>query len=146
MKKSKRLTPIAQLAHSKEKDAAMALAALSKTVEDRRLRLADLEKYLKEYQARFTQTGQASASAAILKDFLRFIAKLNYAIMQQQKLLKVAEQEFNTYKRHWETMHAKTAALDKAIERYRGQELAAESAREQKDADEWSLRPPEKKA
>ena len=145
MKKSQRLTPIASIAHTKETDATKALAVLRRTAEERRLKLAELQQYLREYQARFTQTGQASASAAILKDFLRFIAKLNYAIVQQQKLVKAAEQEFNTYKRHWETIHAKTAALDKAIERYRGHEISAESAREQKDADEWALRPTEKK-
>lgn len=145
MKKSQRLTPIANIARTKEINATKALAVLRKTAEERRLKLAELQQYLREYQARFTQTGQASVSAAILKDFLRFIAKLNHAILQQQKLVKVAEQEFSTYKRHWETIHAKTAALDKAIERYRGQEISTESAREQKDADEWALRPADKK-
>lgn len=145
MKKSKRLMPIANISQTKESDAAKALAGLRKTMEERRAKLAELQQYLCEYQNRFTQTGQSSAAAAILKDFLRFIAKLNNAISQQQKLVKAAERDFETSKRKWEALHAKTMALDKAIERYHGQEVATESAREQKELDERSQRPLEKK-
>lgn len=99
-------------------------------------RLSELLSYRDEYQRRLHEAGAAGLASGHMQEYLLFIAKLDQAVGSQRERLQEAALNYEQQKVHWLALHGKTLALDKAVERCRGEESRMDDRREQREADE----------
>lgn len=136
MSKARRLEPVAQVAKSKEDQAARDLAALQKRVDEQGARLASLLSFRTEYQQRLQDAGSAGMDSRRFHDFSNFIARLDNAIEQQTAVLGKLKAECEVKKQQWIAMRAKAKALDKVIARQVAHDMRTDARREQAALDD----------
>ncbi|MDO9372636.1 MAG: flagellar export protein FliJ [Gammaproteobacteria bacterium] len=136
MTKSQRLTPIARIAGSKERSASHDLVKAQRMLDECETRLAELVSYRDDYQRRLHAAGAAGLEAGQMHEYLMFIARLDQAIARQREALAETVRSYERLKLHWLALHGKTLALDKAVERFRGEESRLDDRREQHESDE----------
>ena len=136
MSKACRLDPVAQVAKSKEDQAAKDLAAYQKRADEQSARLASLMSFRAEYRQRLQDAGSAGMDARRFHEFSDFIARLDSAIEQQTAVLGKLKAECEVKKQQWIAMRAKTKALDKVIARHVAQEMRTDARREQAALDD----------
>lgn len=140
MTKSDRLKPVKRVAESREQRAARAMADALKRAKERGDRYQELLDYRKEYTARFTQGSESGAkqgtrTALQMQDFKVFLDRLDHIIHEQEKLVTIAQKEYEEKRTQWLATRTKTQALDKAIYRFKQAEQLRSSQKEQKDQD-----------
>ena len=136
MKKSQRLEPVVKVAENREQQAARALGQAQAQMNQAEQRLAELKNYKEEYLRRFHTQGSRGMSAAQMEDYRRFLAKLDAAIAQQQRVVEQAARAVEVQRNHWFERRGKTRALDKVVERYQADEQRREDLKEQGEQDE----------
>lgn len=141
MTKSKRLEPVARIAESRERRAAIELAQFRLRVEEQEVRLKELHAYRDDYARRFERAGREGFDAGRMADYRRILVQLGEAISWQEQRLAALRRDCEQLQRRWADSHTRTAALDKAIERLRGDERRAADRREQGEDDERAQRP-----
>lgn len=141
MTRSKRMQPIARLAADRERQAARDLGASRREFEAQRVRLGELQGYRDDYAARFRSASAQGIDAAQLRDFHAFIARLNEAIAQQERLVTAARREWEACAARWQGLRTRTQALDRVVERLQQGEAREVRRREQGDSDERAQRP-----
>ena len=135
---SKRFRPVQRLAASKEQNAARELGKSQRNVERQKSKLEELKQYHKEYNERFQTAAKAGITATQLHEYRAFLAKLEYAIKEQETTVLASQHANFVQKEEWKRKHTRTQALDKVMERYKNDEQQARANREQKDADDRS--------
>jgi flagellar FliJ protein len=141
MTKSKRLEPVARIAESREQRAAAELARIRQRLEEQEARLKELLAYRDDYARRFEQAGRNGIDAGRMADYRRILIQLGEAIAFQEQRLTALRRDCEQLRRRWSDTHTRTAALDKAIERFRGEERRADDRREQGESDERAQQP-----
>ncbi|MBK9131092.1 MAG: flagellar export protein FliJ [Gammaproteobacteria bacterium] len=139
MTRSERLEPIAGLQRDKEIQATRVLGESRNRYLSQERRLADLEKFLREYQQRF-QTEGGGATIERFKEYRRFTERLDAAIQQQKKLLEECRRELDQHNRYWNEVSSKRRALDKVIDRFQREEVSRVQRREQRESDDRAQR------
>jgi len=139
MTRSERLEPIAGLQRDKEIQATRVLGESRSRYLSQERRLADLEKFLREYQQRF-QTEGGGATIERFKEYRRFTERLDAAIQQQKKLLEECRRELDQHNRYWNEVSSKRRALDKVIDRFQREEVSRVQRREQRESDDRAQR------
>ncbi len=99
-------------------------------------RLSELLSYRDEYQRRLHEEGAAGLASGHMQEYLLFIARLDQAVGRQRERLQETALNYEQQKVRWLALHGKTLALDKAVERYRGEESRMDDRREQRESDE----------
>ena len=99
-------------------------------------RLTELMAFRDDYQRRLHEAGAVGVEAGQMHEYLMFISRLDQAIVQQRGALAETVRSYERLKLHWLALHGKTLALDKAVERFRGEEARLDDRREQHEADE----------
>jgi len=140
MSRSERLEPIADLQRGKETQATRMLGESQRRYLAQERRLADLEQFQREYQQRFHALGNAGAAIERFREHHRFSEKLNGAIEQQRKLLEECRRELEHHNRCWSEISSRRRALDKAIDRFRLEEVTRAQRREQHESDDRAQR------
>ncbi len=112
MKRSKRLKPIAGLAHNSEREAAKALGQAVQVLNEGRDRLEQLKQYRQEYIARYEAMGSSGVSVAKINDYRAFLVKLRGAIQEQEKVVITASTELQERRRFWFSKRGDSKALD----------------------------------
>ena len=140
MSPSKRLKPVQQFAATKERNAARSMGQARRHLAEEEAKLEQLRQYHQEYLARFQQAASSGISAAQLQEYRAFLAKLDEAIQQQEKVVATSMANHSSRKDEWKQKHTRTQALGKVVERYRQQELKDEDRKEQKANDEHNSR------
>lgn len=140
MTKSQRLKPIIKLSDNRQQDAARAVAASKRILEERQNRLADLECYRDEYAARFKAMGAGGMAVSQIHEYRAFLANLAAAVTQQEKLILMARQDLDDKLRLWHQARGKARALDVVAIKYRQEERRIEDRREQILSDEQAHR------
>jgi flagellar FliJ protein len=140
MTKSKRLEPVARIAENRERRAAAELAASRQRLEEQAARLRELISYRDDYSRRFQEAGRQGFDAARMADYRRILAQLAEAIAWQEQRLATLRRDCEQLQRRWADTHTRTAALDKAIDRMRGEERREADRREQGELDETAQR------
>jgi flagellar FliJ protein len=140
MSPSKRLKPVQQVAASRERNAARTMGQARQHLAQEEAKLAQLKQYHQEYLERFQQVASRGMSANQLQEYRAFLAKLDEAVRQQEKVVATSMANHSTHKNNWKQKHSRTQALGKVVERYQKEELKAADRSEQKENDERNNR------
>ena len=136
MKRSKRLTPIVELAVKATE------AALIKVGEANALwirdskQLEELHRYQGEYLARLRSGEVISMSAQKVLELRRFLAQLDQAIIAQQQQVKTSLEVLQQQQAEWKKVRSKEQAMQSLVSRYHHEEVRVEQKKEQADNDE----------
>lgn len=142
MKKSKRLTPVVDLAHDAERKAAVSLGAALKKYEQAISRLRDLKQYHNEYVRQFSLVGRAGISSSKAVDYRLFLEKLKQAIEQQEMAIEQTLHDLESSKVFWFAQRGRSKALDNVLARYIADERKIQEKREQIEQDDRNSRGP----
>ncbi|MEJ2608578.1 MAG: flagellar export protein FliJ [Candidatus Thiodiazotropha sp.] len=140
MSPSKRLSPVQRVAHSKEQNAARSMGQARKSLEQEEVKLQQLKQYHQEYLVRFQQMAGEGMNASQLQEYRAFLAKLDEAIQQQEKVVAASMVNHSSSKNNWKHKHTRTQALNKVVDRYREKEQKSANQQEQKESDEHNQR------
>jgi flagellar protein FliJ len=140
MSPSKRLKPVQQVAESRERNAARTMGQARKHLAQEEAKLLQLRQYHQEYLDRFKLASSQGISVTQLQEYRAFLAKLDDAIRQQEKIVATSETNHSNQKDNWKQKHTRTQALGKVVERYRKEERKDEDLKEQKANDEHNTR------
>jgi flagellar FliJ protein len=134
MIRSKRMQPVVNVTANREREAAQRLGEGQQRVQAAEQRLEDLIHYREEYTQQFASGG--SLNTARLQDYRIFLDRLNQAVDQQHQQVTLARQECAGLRQRWMALHTRAQALDKVVERYRGEERSDQEKRDQKESDQ----------
>lgn len=134
MTRSKRMQPVVNVTANRERDAAQRFGECQQRVQAAEQRLDELIRYREEYTRQFADGG--SLNAARLQDYRLFLDRLNRAVEQQRGFLERARAECAVLRQRWLDLHTRAQALDKVVERYRGEERNDQERRDQKETDQ----------
>lgn len=140
MSPSKRLRPVQRVSESNEQAAARVMGIAQAALKAQETRLAELQTYLKDYQAQLVREEKQAVSADRLAEYHGFIARLNQIIARQQLKVNEACVAYEVRRRQWLVAHQRCLSLDKAAERYRQDEHREADRREQRETDERGTR------
>jgi flagellar FliJ protein len=140
MAPSDRLKPVRRIAENRERDAAKRLGDAQRILQDQESKLEQLRLFQKEYQQRFEEAARNGMSAAKLRDYQMFMAKLQQAVVQQESVVEASRHHRGLQKARWQEKFTRTQAIGKVIERHRQEELKDQERKDQKETDERALR------
>jgi flagellar FliJ protein len=140
MNRLQRLSPIVELAETREREAARALGLSLKKLEEARKSLDSLESFRASYGERFRRSGEQGLSVRQLAEYRVFLAKINQAIADQEKNLQQSESEVQSRRRAWEEAHKHGLGLQKLMDKLRQEVAGLERKREQAEMDERAAR------
>jgi flagellar FliJ protein len=125
-----------ELARERAEAAARQLQVLSGSLRDARKQLDTLLGYRQDYVRRLEQASQAGLSASNYHNFTLFIATLDEAIAQQNKVLAQIGAQVETGRRHWSDEQRKLNSYATLAERHARRAALREQRKEQRDNDE----------
>ena len=132
-KRADRLQPAADQARQRSEDAVLKLAEQQQRLAKAERQLMELRGYRQEY-ANPPSAGHLTATALMNRQ--QFVERIDRAIEQQTVEIERQRRLLDQVRGLWRDAHAREAALDNVIDRYREQERKAEERREQNDVDE----------
>jgi flagellar FliJ protein len=131
---------VQQVAASKERKAARSLGQAKQNLAQQEAKLLQLKLYHQEYLERFQQASAQGISVTQLQEYRAFLAKLDGAIREQEKIVADSTTRHTTQRDNWKQKRTRTQALGKVVERYRKEERKTEDRNEQKENDERNTR------
>lgn len=140
MTRSKRLEPVSDLNHSREREAARELGRYQEALNAQQSKLAELAAYREEYSRRYLDTLKGGLGAGTMQEYQHFLGRLSEAIGQQELRVAQAERELESARARWIATRLKAEALDRVMDRYRADEQRARDRREQREEDERAQR------
>lgn len=138
MTRSERMKPVRRVTASREQDAARAFEEANRTHQKELQQLSALQRYREEYRSRMLETGAGGISASRFNQFRGFLAQLDEAIKQQERVVAQAANECERRRQFWLAARAKTQIMDKVVARYEQEEARLEERAEQKAVDEMA--------
>ncbi|WP_100642120.1 flagellar export protein FliJ [Alteromonas facilis] len=136
---NEQLQKVADWERQKEERCAGAFHLAQQYVQQQRDRLSSIERYRIEYIQSITQNGQSGLQARTYTQHLSFVAQLDQACHQQNKIISQAILVADQRKQEWLVQQRKRKAIEHVIEKKR---LAREhrlAKYEQQQADEFAL-------
>jgi flagellar FliJ protein len=131
---------VQQVAASKERKAARSMGQAKQNLAQQEAKLLQLKLYHQEYLERFQQASAQGISVTQLQEYRAFLAKLDGAIQEQEKIVADSATRHTTQRDNWKQKRTRTQALGKVVERYRKEERKTEDRNEQKENDERNTR------
>jgi len=148
MKRSKRLTPVVDIA-AKETEAALTKVGQANTawLQDKN-QLEELKRYKGEYLAKFRQGDSLVMSAQKVLELRSFLVQLDQAIQAQEFQVKERHLQLEQQRVVWQQVRSKEQAMHALVGRYQDEELQQELRQEQLENDErntsqWVRKPRE---
>jgi len=135
--RAERLQPAADQARQRSEDAVQRLAEQQQALIKAERQLAELRGYRQEYAL---DEGGGGLSVAALLNRQQFVERIDRAIAQQQREIERQRRMLEHARAQWREAHAREAALDSVIGRYREEERKREERREQNEVDERAQR------
>lgn len=99
-----------------------------------------LARYHADYWERMQRSQRSGVSMAMLRDFQAFVAKLEFAIRQQEEDVARAHAAWQAAQDEWLEMRRKQQALEVLEARHLTSELERDARREQREQDEFAGR------
>lgn len=130
--RANRLQPAADQARQRSEDAVQKLAEQQQALARAERQLAELRGYRQEYA--MEAGGGMSVNALLNRQ--QFVERIDRAIAQQVQEIERQRRQLEHVRTQWREAHAREAALDSVIGRYREQERKSEERREQNEIDE----------
>jgi len=128
-----RLQPAVDQAKSRSEDAVLQLADQQQRLAKAERQLAELRGYRQEYAL---ESGAGGLTASALINRQQFVERIDRAIVQQSTEIERQQRLLEHARTQWRAAHAREAALDSVVDRYREQERQSEDRREQSEIDE----------
>ena len=136
MKRSKRLSPIVELAVKATKVALIKVGeANALWIRDTK-QLEELQRYQGEYLARLRSGDVISMSAQKVLELRGFLAQLDQAIIAQQQQVNTSLEVLQQQQKQWKKVRSKEQAMQSLVSRYHQEEVRIEIKKEQQDSDE----------
>lgn len=129
-----RLQPAIDQAKHRSEDAVLQLADQQQRLSKAERQLAELRGYRQEYALENRAAGGLTASALLNRQ--QFVERIDRAIAQQSTEIERQQRLLEHARAQWRAAHAREAALDSVVDRYREQERQSEDRREQSEIDE----------
>jgi flagellar FliJ protein len=139
MVKSKRFEPIRDLAANSANELSRAMAEAARRVAELERQHEQLKGYREQYARDAAHSG-ASMDAVRLQNYRAFLDRLTEALQLHVQKLGVARAEYESRRNLWSEKRIEAETLDRAVERFRSEELQAGERREQRDGDEAAQR------
>jgi flagellar export protein FliJ len=140
MTREERLQPVADLARSREDQAAVAMAQQRRSLEEQQRSLAELQQFEREYTERFQAISRTGISVQRLNEYRRFADKLREAILQQSRVVDDSRRRLEALSRCWSEASSHRQAIDKTIDRFHDQTVRKAARKEQREADDRAQR------
>lgn len=141
-KKSSTLNMLIDLARNDTDDAARALAQLAKARQDAEQQLDALHTYRRDYAERLQEETKSGLTASNYHNFRQFIATLDEAISQQNKMLEQLDAKMQKGRDSWQAEKRRLSSFETLQTRQLRQQAVIESRREQRINDEISAHGP----
>lgn len=138
MDRSKRLTPIKQLAQNNEKNAAQSLARALDSQKRESSKLEQLFQYRLEYLNQMDVQIKNGINGTKLQQYHLFLAKLDAAINHQKAVLETSGKQLDRSKSQWQQKHNKTEAISQVMDKMAIKEKKVLDKRESSQNDEIS--------
>ena len=138
MTRSKRMQPVAQVAESRQQEAARLLGERQRVLEEELHRLDQLQEYRGEYARKFEDG--AEWTGLHVREYRVFLARLNQAIEEQAARVERVRADLEQSRGHWTRCRVHRDAVDKAVDRLQADERRQEDRREQAESDELGQR------
>ena len=97
-----------------------------------------LKEYRQDYAVRLTGAGQNGITASNYRNFTRFLATLDEAIVQQTRVMMHLDQNISVSKENWRSEQQRLHSYETLQTRRAQQHMAIENRREQLVSDELS--------
>ena len=133
-----RLQPLLDYARDRSDTAAQELQRLRQQWSAAEEKLSQLQAYLADYHDRLNNTAAGGMTAASLRDFQRFIAKLELAIQSQNEEVVRCRQRWEAGQRLWMEREREVKAYDALKNRHHQEEQRKENKRDQRVQDEFA--------
>lgn len=137
-KRSERLKVVLAVAERKRKEADRFLADAQKRVSQGEAGIAQLQRYLQEYQQQFTASCQQGLSIGALHTQQAFMHKINNTIYEQQHALEQAREQLQQVRAYWQQVYARQKGIERLIRKAREEEQQLLERKLQQDIDERS--------
>jgi len=136
MKRSKRLSPVLDIA-AKATQAALTEVGLANAAWlQEQQQLEDLHRYKGEYLAKFRGGDTLTMSAQKVIELRGFLNQLDHAIDAQQQQVLLRQRQLEQQRQLWKQTHTKEQAMQSLITRYEDEEQQLASKQEQRDNDD----------
>lgn len=132
------LETLIRLAERKVDDAAQVLASRAQRERDAAAKLKLLADYREDYFTRFGASAAAGLSETQLGNFRAFLAKLEAAIVEQQRVVAEARATMTAAQAEWQAAQQRLQSYAVLDTRRRERERAAGARREQREQDEYA--------
>lgn len=134
--RSERLQRVAEIAGKRTDEAASTMAARLRALEAARHQLEELKQFRRDYELQPNPSQGGGISVAELLNRQQFIARIDEAIVQQQREIEQHARHLAKARAAWLESRNRSAALDTVTQRCRDQEQAGEERAEQAALDE----------
>ena len=125
----------------KERDAALlAMQSAAGQLDTAQKQAQQLQDYRAEYQQRWSAQFKREGTIDILHCYQNFMARLNTAIEQQQRMVEQAKAQHERAQEVLMERETRAASIRKLIERREAEHALAQQRREQKATDEQASR------
>ena len=136
MSRSKRFDPVVKMAGENEQNAGSRLGESRRTLVTQEARLKELHTFRQDYRIRLKEMSESGLDAGKLRDYHRFLARLDAAVKQQETLVASCNHDVRNKVTEWSEKHTRVKALDKVVDRYQKEERTDEQRREQREYDD----------
>jgi flagellar protein FliJ len=140
MTRSGRMKPVQEVVGAAERHEAKQLASSEEKLAACEHKLDELRQYEHDYREGFNARATAGMGGHGLREYQLFLARLNEAIRQQNKIVLAARAECETQREHWRAAARQHKAVEHVVEVWRGEERRHAERREQRDTDERAQR------
>lgn len=138
MAKTSTLNMLIDLARNDTDEAARQLAQLSKERQEAEQQLDALHGYRKDYAERLQQVSQSGLTASNYHNFRQFIATLDEAISQQNKIVAQLDQKLEQGKQRWFDHKRQLTSYETLLSRQEQERIQRDNRKEQIMTDELS--------
>ena len=140
MTRSERMAPVQQVLEQGEKTRARELGQGQQRLSEAEAKLAELKTYHGEYLVTYRKRAEDGTHVTKLRDFQAFLARLEQAMAQQEKVVAQARDAVQNHRQNWQGAARQVRAVESVVDRWRSIEVRAGERREQKDTDERAQR------
>src|SRR6218665_2275943 len=113
-----RLAPVVDMAEREEREAARNLGQCQTLLNQAETKLANLHRYLGDYQQQWINEGSKGVSGQWLMNYQRFLAQLETAINQQNQAVAWNRGNLDKAREAWQQRYARLEGLRKLVQRY----------------------------
>jgi flagellar FliJ protein len=140
MKRAERMAPVQQVLEQGEQQRARELGTGQRHLAEAEAKLVELRTYHGEYLQAYRRQAEDGVSVTRLRDFQSFLARLERALVQQEKIVAHAREQVQQQRSNWQGAARQVKAVESVVDRWHSAEVRAGERRDQKESDERAQR------